>query len=106
MDRGGGFYSIHTLNALPGLCLNVSNGTESPGDGKTRGGAGNLIQWSCGGDRLPANELFRVEAATAASYRIRVKSSGLCLEDTGAGGTLRQNRCNLTAANQRFVLGD
>ncbi|MCC8966971.1 RICIN domain-containing protein [Bradyrhizobium sp. Pear76] len=56
VDRGGGFYSIHTVNALAGLCLNISNGTTSPGDGRTRGGPGNLIQWSCGDGRLPENE--------------------------------------------------
>jgi O-glycosyl hydrolase len=106
VDRGAGTYSIHTVNAVPALCLNVSNGTTSPGDGKARGGPGNLIQWSCGDGPLPANELFGIEAAGSGSYRIHVKSSNLCLEDPGPGGTLRQNRCDPTAANQRFRLTD
>ncbi|MBV8926288.1 MAG: RICIN domain-containing protein [Bradyrhizobium sp.] len=105
-SRGGGFYSIHTVNAVAGLCLNVSNGPKSPGDGKTRGASGNLIQWDCGDGPLPANELFRIEAATSGAYRIHVKSSDLCLEDPGAGGTLRQNHCDPAAANQRFMLVD
>jgi O-glycosyl hydrolase len=106
VDRGGGFYSIHTLNALSGLCLNISNGTNSPGDGKTRGGPGNLIQWGCGDGPLPANELFRIERAPSGAYRIQVKNSNLCLEDSGAGSTLRQNHCDPAAANQRFMLID
>jgi O-glycosyl hydrolase len=106
VDRSAGFYSIHTVNAVPALCLNVSNGTTSPGDGKTRGGPGNLIQWSCADGPLPANELFGIEAARSGGYRIRVKSSHLCLEAPGPGGTLRQNRCDPTAANQRFRLTD
>ncbi|MBV8537952.1 MAG: RICIN domain-containing protein, partial [Alphaproteobacteria bacterium] len=106
VNRGAGFYSIHTVNVIPGLCLNVSNGSASPGDGKTRGGPGNLIQWSCGEGPLPPNELFRPEAAAGGSYRLHVKSSDLCLEDPGPGGTLRQNRCDATAAKQRFMLAD
>jgi hypothetical protein len=106
VNRGGGFYSIHTVNAAPGLCLNVSNGAASPGDGKTRGGPGNLIQWGCGDGPLPANELFRIERVTADTYRIHVGRADLCLEDPGAGGTLRQNHCNPAAANQRFMLVD
>jgi Ricin-type beta-trefoil lectin domain-like len=106
VNRGAGLYSIHTVNVIPGLCLNVSNGATSPGDGRTRGGAGNLIQWGCGAGPLPANELFRIEGAGPSSYRIHVKSSNLCLEDPGPGGTLRQNHCDTAAANQRFMLVD
>ncbi|MBV8747570.1 MAG: RICIN domain-containing protein [Xanthobacteraceae bacterium] len=106
VNRGAGFYSIHTVNVIPGLCLNVSNGSASPGDGKTRGGPGNLIQWGCGDGPLPANELFLVEAAGSGSYRLHVKSSNLCLEDPGPGHTLRQNRCDPKAANQRFALAN
>ncbi|MBV9062512.1 MAG: RICIN domain-containing protein [Alphaproteobacteria bacterium] len=106
VDRGGGFYSIHTLNAVSGLCLNISNGTNSPGDGKTRGGPGNLIQWGCGDGPLPANELFRIERVASGAYRFQVKNANLCLEDSGAGSTLRQNHCNPAAANQRFFLVD
>ena len=84
----------------------MSNGSASPGDGKTRGGPGNLIQWTCGDGPLPPNELFRFEQAASGSYRIHVKSSDLCLEDPGSGGTLRQNRCDPKAAHQRFMLGD
>jgi O-glycosyl hydrolase len=104
VNRGEEFYSIHTVNALPGLCLNVSNGSKSPGDGKTRGGPGNLIQWGCGDNPLPPNELFGIERATSGTYRIHVKSTDLCLEDPGAGGTLRQNHCDPAAVNQRFML--
>lgn len=106
VNRGDGFYSIHTVNTRPGFCLNVSNGPAAPGDGRTRGGPGNLIQWGCGDGSLPANELFRIEDATPGIYRIHVKSSGLCLEDPGQGGTLRQNHCDASAANQRFKLTD
>ncbi|MBV8805430.1 MAG: RICIN domain-containing protein, partial [Sinobacteraceae bacterium] len=106
MNRGGGFYSVQTVNARPALCLNVSNGPTSPGDGKTRGGPGNLIQWGCGDGPLPANELFRIDAATPGTYHIHVKSSDLCLEDPGQGGTLRQNHCDPASAKQRFMLAD
>jgi hypothetical protein len=34
--------------------------------------------------------------------QIRVKISGLCLEDPGRGGTIRQNRCNPSNSNQQF----
>ncbi len=106
VSRGAGFYSIQTVNDRPGLCLNVSNGPASPGDGKTGGGPGNLIQWGCEDGPLPSNELFRLEAAAGGDYRIRVKGSGLCLEDPGPGGTLRQNRCDRAATRQRFRLVD
>jgi O-glycosyl hydrolase len=104
VHQSEGFYSIHTVNSLAGLCLNISNGTASPGDGKTPGGQGNLIQWSCGETSLPANEYFRMERVGADSYSIRVKSSGLCLEDPGRGGTIRQNRCDPTSLKQQFKL--
>jgi hypothetical protein len=106
VNRGQGLYSIHTLNARDSQCLNISNGSTTPGDGKTRGGPGNLIQWSCGEASLPANELFRIESAGALSYRLRAKSSGLCLEDPGRGTTIRQNRCDPVATNQLFNLTD
>jgi O-glycosyl hydrolase len=34
VDQRNGFYSIYTVNGAQGLCLNVSNSTASPGDGK------------------------------------------------------------------------
>jgi hypothetical protein len=40
----------------------------------------------------------------AAAVQLRVKSSGLCLEDPGRGGTIRQNRCNSSMPNQQFPL--
>ncbi|MBT9331505.1 glycoside hydrolase [Paracidobacterium acidisoli] len=104
VDEGGGFYSIQTVNGAAGLCLNVSNGVGSPGDGKTRGGPGNLIQWDCGNGSLPANDLFEMTPAGEGSYQIRVRSSGLCLEDPGRGGTFRQDRCSPTLPNQQFTL--
>jgi len=106
VDQGGGFYSIQTVNGAASLCLNVSNGVGSPGDGKTRGGPGNLIQWNCGNSSLPVNSFFEMTPAGEGSYRIRVRSSGLCLEDPGAGGTIRQNRCDAKSANQIFSLID
>ena len=106
VEEAGGFYSIQTVNGAENLCLNVSNGVTSPGDGRTRGGPGNLIQWSCGNGSLPANDLFEMTPASAGSYRIRVKSSGLCLDDPGAGGTIRQSRCDAASANQIFSLID
>ena len=106
VNRGNGFYSIQTVNGLEGQCLNVSNGTATPGDGKTPGGPGNLIQWSCGETSMPANELFQIETAGDRSYRIRAKNSGLCLEDSGRGGTIRQNHCDSAATSQLFTLTD
>jgi hypothetical protein len=106
VDEGGGFYSLQTVNGAASLCLNVSNGVGSPGDGKTRGGPGNLIQWDCGNGSLPANELFEITPAGQGMYRIRAKSSGLCLGDPGAGGTIRQNRCDAAFTKQIFGLID
>ncbi|GGA19653.1 glycoside hydrolase [Dyella nitratireducens] len=106
VDRGGGFYAIQTVNGLENLCLNISNGTGSPGDGRTRGGPGNLIQWNCGEASLPANELFHLEAIGTDTYRIHVKNSGLCLEEPGGASTIRQNRCNAASPNQVFKLGN
>jgi hypothetical protein len=77
---------------------------SSPGDGKKYGGPGNLIQWSCGsGSSLPGNELFRLVDMGGGRRQIRVKSSGLCLEDPGRGGTIRQNICS-SSPNQTFSL--
>jgi O-glycosyl hydrolase len=106
VDRGGGFYSIHTVNGDTSLCLNISNGTASPGDGKSPGAPGNLIQWNCGRSAIPDNELFSLGDDGEGRVRIRVKSSGLCLEDPGRGGTIRQNRCNAPSLNQMFILTD
>jgi hypothetical protein len=104
VDRRNGSYSIHTVNGAKGLCLNVSNATASPGDGKTYGGPGNLIQWNCSDGPLPDNELFEVVDVGKDRVQLRVKSSGLCLEDPGRGGTIRQNRCNQFIPNQIFIL--
>jgi O-glycosyl hydrolase len=106
VDQGGGFYSIHTVNGATSLCLNVSNATASPGDGKTLGGPGNLIQWNCSDGPLPDNELFKLVYVGGNRLQIRIKSSGLCLEDPGRGGTLRQNLCNPSLPNQDFILAD
>ena len=104
VDRGNGFYSIHTVNGADSLCLNVSNGTAAPGDGKTYGGPGNLIQWNCSAGPLPDNELFGIVDLGADGVQIHVKGSGLCLEDPGRGGTIRQSRCNRSNPNQVFAL--
>jgi Ricin-type beta-trefoil lectin domain-like len=104
VDQGNGFYSIHTVNGAKALCLNVSNGTASPGDGKKYGGPGNLIQWNCSDGPLPGNELFKIVGLGGDRLQIRVKSSGLCLEDPGRGGTIRQNRYNQSILNQVFIL--
>lgn len=106
VDRGDAFYSIHTVNGETSLCLNISNGAMTAGDGKTPGGPGNLIQWNCGQATIPANEVFAVSDAGQGRVRIRVKSSGLCLEDPGRGGTVRQNRCRASALSQKFALTD
>ncbi|HKS79987.1 MAG TPA: glycoside hydrolase [Candidatus Acidoferrales bacterium] len=106
VDRGAGFYSIHTLNGASSLCLNISNATASPGDGKTRGAPGNLIQWNCGDVAIPANELFQVVDAGSNRVNLRVKNSGLCLEDPGRGRTIRQNQCAPSALNQLFTLAE
>lgn len=104
VDQGNGSYSIHTVNGAKGLCLNISNGTASPGDGKKYGAAGNLIQWECSDGVLPDNELFEIVSMGGNLVRIRVKNSGLCLEDPGRGGTIRQNHCNGSNPNQEFTL--
>jgi len=104
VDQGNGFYSIHTVNGAKGLCLNVSNATASAGDGKKYGGPGNLIQWNCSDSPLSDNELFRIVDLDRGRVEIRVKNSGLCLEDPGRGGTIRQNRCNQSILNQVFTL--
>jgi len=104
VDRGSGVYSIQTVNAHESLCLNVANEAPTPGDGKTRGGSGNLIQWPCGETSVTDNAMFRLEAAGANSYRIRVKGSGLCLEEPGGASTLRQNRCDSASSKQLFML--
>jgi hypothetical protein len=105
VDQRNGSYSIHTVNVAKGLCLNLSNATASPGDGKRYGGPGNLIQWNCDGP-LPDNELFEIVELGGDRVQIRVKSSGLCLEDPGRGGTIRQNRCNRSLMNQVYMLTD
>jgi O-glycosyl hydrolase len=105
VGRRDGSYSIHSVNGAKGLCLNVSNATTSPGDGKKYGGPGNLIQWNCS-DGLPDNELFEIVDRGGDRVQIRVKSSGLCLEDPGRGGTIRQNRCNPSTLNQVFILAE
>jgi O-glycosyl hydrolase len=104
VDQRNGFYSIHTVNGAKDLCLNVSNASASPGDGKKYGGPGNLIQWNCTDGPLPDNELFEIASQGAERVQIRVKSSGFCLEDPGRGGTIRQNRCSPSLPNQEFIL--
>lgn len=104
VDRGNGFYSIQTVNAHESLCLNIANDASSPGDGKTRGGPGNLIQWPCGETSVADNAMFYLEAAGADSYRIHVKGSGLCLEEPSGASTLRQNRCDSASSKQLFTL--
>ena len=104
VDQGSGFYSIHTLNGPTSLCLTVSNASRSAGDGEKIGGPGNLIQLNCSGGSLPANQLFKVVNLGRHRFQIRAKNSGLCLEDPGRGGTIRQNRCTRSSANQEFVL--
>jgi hypothetical protein len=104
VDQGSGFYSIHTVNGTRDLCLKISSGASSPGDGIKYGGPGNLIQRSCGrGPSLFGNELFKLVGQGGGRQQIRVKNSGLCLEDPGRGGTIRQNVCS-SSPNQTFTL--
>jgi O-glycosyl hydrolase len=105
VDKGGGFYSIQTVNDAQRLCLNIADASSLPGDGKKLGGPGNLIQWACGeGAAFYPNELFELVDLGGNKFQIRVKSSGLCLEDPGRGGTIRQDRCNKSNGNQQFHL--
>ncbi|HEY6371449.1 MAG TPA: glycoside hydrolase [Candidatus Sulfotelmatobacter sp.] len=106
VDQGAGFYSIHTLNGVNSLCLAISNDSRSPGGGKKVGGPGSLIQSNCGEGLLPGNELFELVSKGPDRFQIRVKSSKLCLEDPGRGGTIRQNSCNSSNPNQEFTLTD
>jgi O-glycosyl hydrolase len=109
VDLRNGFYAIETANGpsgAKGLCLNISNASASPGDGKKLGGPGNLIQWNCSDGPVYDNELFAVTDAGHDRVRIRVKSSGLCLEDPGRGGTIRQAPCKPSELNQQFTLTD
>ena len=103
VDQSGGFYSIHTVNGTQDLCLNISTAASSPGDGKKYGGPGNLIQWSCSASF--DNELFKLVDLGRGRQQIRVKNSGLCLEDPGSGGTIRQNVCS-SSPNQTFALSE
>jgi hypothetical protein len=103
VDQGSGFYSIHTVNGRQDLCLNISNAASSPGDGNKFGGPGNLIQWSCSGSSLSDNELFKLVDLGGGRQQFRVKNSGLCLEDPGSGGTIRQNVCS-SSPSQAFTL--
>jgi hypothetical protein len=103
VDQGRGFYSIHTVNGKQDLCLNISTAASSPGDGKKLGAPGNLIQWSCSGSSLYGNELFILVDLGGGRQQIRVKNSGLCLEDPGSGGTIRQNVCS-SSPKQTFTL--
>lgn len=92
------------MNGAKDLCLNLSNASGSPGDGKKYGGPGNLIQWNCTDRLLRDHELFEIASQGANRVQIRVKSSGLCLEDPGRGGTIRQNWCSPSLPNQEFIL--
>jgi O-glycosyl hydrolase len=104
VDWGRGLYSIHTLNGTTSLCLAIANNSRSPGDGKKVGAPGNLIQSNCG-DRSPSgSQLFAVANVGGNRFQFRVKSSGLCLEDPGRGGAIRQNRCGSSNPNQQFTL--
>ncbi len=109
VEQGNGYYAIQTVNGpqgTKGLCLNISNASVSPGDGKKLGGPGNLIQWDCSGGPIRDNELFQIVADGAGHLRIRARNSGLCLEDPGRGGTIRQNVCSSPNPNQEFTLTD
>jgi hypothetical protein len=102
--QGSGFYSIQTVNGATRLCLSVANASKSPGDGKKIGAPGNLIQSNCSHESPPGNELFKIVALGENRAQIRVKRSGLCLEDPGRGGTIRQNKCSQSNPNQQFHL--
>jgi O-glycosyl hydrolase len=104
VDESGGFYAIQTVNGAQRLCLNITDASKSPGDGKKVGGPGNLMQSNCSTGSAPGNELFEIVDLGGNKAQIRVKSSGLCLEDPGRGGTIRQNHCNKSNANQQFRL--
>jgi O-glycosyl hydrolase len=106
VDQGSGFYSIHTLNGATSLCLTISDPSRLPGDGKRIGGPGNLIQSNCSRRSLPAHQLFEVVNVGRDRFQLRIKDSELCLEDPGRGGTIRQNRCNRSNANQEFILSE
>ena len=106
VDEANEFYTIQTTNGADSLCLNISQAATSPGDGKTLGVAGNLIQWSCQEGSPYPNELFQVVALASNRMTLRVKSSGLCLEDPGRGGTLRQDVCRPSQPDQIFTLTD
>jgi hypothetical protein len=109
VDQRNGYYAIQTVNGANGakeLCLNVSTASASAGDGKKLGGPGNLIQWGCSDRPLYDNELFAVSDVGHGRVRIRVKSSGLCLEDPGRGGTIRQDLCKPLELRQQFTLVD
>lgn len=104
VDHGSSLYSIHTLNGPSTLCLTIANASRSPGDGKKVGGPGNLIQSNCSDRSVPGNALFEVVTTLRDHVRIRVRNSGLCLEDPCRGGTIRQNRCNPSMSKQEFSL--
>jgi len=107
VDHRDGYYSVQTLNGAEGaaqLCLNIARAATSPGDGKAAGGSGNMIQWNCAGRPPADNELFKIVDAGDGRVRFQVKKSGLCLEDPGRGGVIRQNVCSASNRNQEFSL--
>ncbi len=104
VEQGSDSYSIQTVNGAIRLCLNVADTSKSPGDGKKIGAPGNLIQSNCSDGASLGNELFKIVALGESRVQIHVKHSGLCLEDPGRGGTIRQNRCNQSNPNQQFQL--
>ena len=104
VDQGSGYYSIQTVNGATRLCLNIADNSKSPGDGKKIAAPGNVIQSNCGAGALPASELFKIVALGENRAQIRVKRSGMCLEDPGRGGTIRQDKCNQSNPNQQFHL--
>jgi len=104
VDQGGAFYAIQTVNGTQRLCLNIADASKSPGDGKKVGAPGKLIQWTCSADSSYPNELFELVDLGGNNMQFRVKHSGLCLEDPGRGGTIRQNHCNRSNPNQQFHL--
>ena len=64
-----------------------------------------MIQWNCAGRPPADNELFKIVDAGAGRVRFQVKNSGVCLEDPGRGGIIRQNVCSPRTGARSFPCG-
>ena len=105
VDQGDGFYSIQTVNRRGRFVPERFECERLAWRRQEAGGPGKPDSVEL--QRRPTrtdNELFEIVMPEEDRVHIQVKSSGLCLEDPGRGGTIRQNLCNPSNPNQEFTL--